>query len=83
MAAVTTSYPSRAFIGGERVDAASGETFDSLAPGTGKLLAKVAACGPEDVDRAVRSAPRRLRVRRLVGSRARPIARRSSSASPS
>jgi 4-(gamma-glutamylamino)butanal dehydrogenase len=56
MAAVTTSYPSRAFIGGEHVDAASGETFDSLAPGTGKLLAKVAACGPEDVDRAVRSA---------------------------
>jgi gamma-glutamyl-gamma-aminobutyraldehyde dehydrogenase len=56
MAVTTTSYPSRAFIGGEQVDAASGETFDSLAPGTGKLLAKVAACGPEDVDRAVRSA---------------------------
>ena len=56
MAVTTTLYPSRAFIGGEHVDAASGETFDSLAPGTGKLLAKVAACGPEDVDRAVRAA---------------------------
>jgi gamma-glutamyl-gamma-aminobutyraldehyde dehydrogenase len=54
--AVSTVYPSRAFIDGEQVDAASGETFDSLAPATGELLAKVSACGPEDVDRAVRSA---------------------------
>jgi len=54
--AVSTVYPSRAFIDGEQVDAASGETFDSLAPGTGEVLAKVSACGPEDIDRAVRSA---------------------------
>jgi gamma-glutamyl-gamma-aminobutyraldehyde dehydrogenase len=51
-----TTYPSRAFIGGEQVEAASGETFDSLAPGTGEVLTAVSACGPEDVDRAVRAA---------------------------
>jgi gamma-glutamyl-gamma-aminobutyraldehyde dehydrogenase len=56
MAVSTLSYPSRAFIDGEQVDAASGETFDSLAPGTGEVLASVSACGPEDVDRAVKSA---------------------------
>jgi 4-(gamma-glutamylamino)butanal dehydrogenase len=54
--AVSTSYPSRAFIDGEGVDAASGETFDSLAPATGEVLASVSACGPEDVDRAVAAA---------------------------
>jgi gamma-glutamyl-gamma-aminobutyraldehyde dehydrogenase len=54
----SSNFPTQAFIGGEPVDAASGETFDSFAPGTGELLAKVAACGPEDVDRAVRSARR-------------------------
>ena len=54
--AVSTVYPSRAFIDGEQVDAASGETFDSLSPSTGEVLASVTACGPEDVDRAVRSA---------------------------
>src|SRR4051794_17308076 len=54
--AVSTAYPSRAFIDGEQVDAASGETFDSLSPGTGEVIASVAACGPEDVDRAVAAA---------------------------
>lgn len=46
----------KAFIDGKPVDALSGETFDSVNPATGALLAKVAACGDADVDRAVRSA---------------------------
>lgn len=48
--------PTRAWIGGERVDAASGETFDSVSPRDGRVIASVASCGAEDVDRAVRSA---------------------------
>lgn len=54
----TRNLPTQAFIDGEHVDAVSGRTFESLAPGTGELLAEVAACGPEDIDRAVRSARR-------------------------
>ena len=50
------NFPTQAFIGGELTDAASGATFDSLAPGSGELLAKVAACDAEDVDRAVGAA---------------------------
>ncbi len=37
-------------------DAASGETFESIDPSTGKVLAQVAKAGGEDVDRAVDSA---------------------------
>ncbi|HEY3210078.1 MAG TPA: aldehyde dehydrogenase family protein [Actinomycetota bacterium] len=43
-------------IGGEFVDAASGETFDSIDPSTGEAFAKVAKGGPEDARRAVESA---------------------------
>ena len=46
-------FRSQAFIGGKFVDAASGETFDSINPATGEVLAKVAACDVEDVNRAV------------------------------
>jgi gamma-glutamyl-gamma-aminobutyraldehyde dehydrogenase len=52
----TTTAPAQAFIDGAFVDAQSGETFDTYAPATGEVLASLAACGPEDVDRAVRSA---------------------------
>ncbi len=50
------TFRDKAFIGGVFVDAASGETFDCVSPVDGAVLAKVAACGPEDVDRAVKSA---------------------------
>jgi gamma-glutamyl-gamma-aminobutyraldehyde dehydrogenase len=53
---IPTTLPHQAFIGGEFVDAASGETYDSLNPATGKPLASVAACGEEDVDRAAKAA---------------------------
>lgn len=48
----------RAFIDGRYVDAASGETFETLNPATGQVLAQIASGGAEDVDRAVRAARR-------------------------
>ena len=44
------------FIGGEWVAAASGETFESVNPYTGKAWALIPRAGAEDVDRAVRAA---------------------------
>ncbi|MGB0674529.1 MAG: aldehyde dehydrogenase, partial [Candidatus Puniceispirillaceae bacterium] len=44
---------STAFVDGGFRKAANGETFDSIDPATGKLLAKVAACDAADVDFAV------------------------------
>ena len=45
----------RLFIDGRSVDAASGRTFESQNPYTGRAWARVADGGPEDVDRAVAS----------------------------
>jgi 4-(gamma-glutamylamino)butanal dehydrogenase len=47
-----------ALIDGQFVDAASGETFDRINPATGEVVARVAACDAEDVDRAVAAARR-------------------------
>jgi acyl-CoA reductase-like NAD-dependent aldehyde dehydrogenase len=52
----TLSFRTQAFIDGRYVDAASGATFDSINPATGKLLARVAAGDEEDINRAVRAA---------------------------
>ena len=46
----------RMFIGGEWVDAASGATFESTNPFTGKPWALIPRASSEDVDRAVRAA---------------------------
>src|SRR5437667_6536830 len=46
----------QAFIGGDRRDALSGETFPMVNPATGEERARVAACGAEDIDAAVESA---------------------------
>ncbi len=46
----------RMLINGEWVDAASGRTFESRYPGTGEVIAHVAAGDREDVDRAVAAA---------------------------
>jgi acyl-CoA reductase-like NAD-dependent aldehyde dehydrogenase len=51
----------RLFIHGEWVGAASGKTFETKNPATGETLASVAEAGPEDVDRAVKSAREALR----------------------
>jgi phenylacetaldehyde dehydrogenase len=45
--------PNQLFIGGRWVDARSGETFTTMNPATGEVLADVASAGAEDVDRAV------------------------------
>jgi gamma-glutamyl-gamma-aminobutyraldehyde dehydrogenase/4-guanidinobutyraldehyde dehydrogenase/NAD-dependent aldehyde dehydrogenase len=50
------AFRSQAFIGGKYVAAASGETFEDISPIDGKVLARVAACDKEDVDRAVKAA---------------------------
>jgi acyl-CoA reductase-like NAD-dependent aldehyde dehydrogenase len=49
---------SQAFIDGAYRHAASGETFACVSPVTGETLIQVAACGSEDVDRAVGAARR-------------------------
>jgi acyl-CoA reductase-like NAD-dependent aldehyde dehydrogenase len=49
-------FRTQAFIDGRYTDAASGATFDSINPATGKLLARVAAGDAEDINRAVTSA---------------------------
>jgi len=49
-------FPTQAFIDGRYVDAASGETFDCISPSSGAVLARVAACDEEDVNRAVAAA---------------------------
>jgi 4-guanidinobutyraldehyde dehydrogenase/NAD-dependent aldehyde dehydrogenase len=46
----------QAFINGRYVDAASGETFDSVSPIDGRMLAKVASTDAADVDAAVAAA---------------------------
>ena len=45
--------PKRLLIGGQWVDSLSGETFDSVNPSTGKVIAQLAEGAAEDVDRAV------------------------------
>src|ERR1700736_177756 len=52
----TLDIRTKAFINGNYVDSASGATFDSINPGTGKLLARVASGDTEDVNRAVAAA---------------------------
>jgi 1-pyrroline dehydrogenase len=46
----------RMFVGGEFVDAVSGETLPVVNPATGEVIAHVPRAGEEDVDRAVRAA---------------------------
>ncbi|MBN3723629.1 aldehyde dehydrogenase [Burkholderia sp. Ac-20379] len=48
----------RALIDGARRDAQSGDTFATLNPATGKVLADIARCGAADVDAAVAAARR-------------------------
>lgn len=55
-AANNLSIRGQAFINGNFVDAASGETFASINPANGAVLAHVAACDVEDVNRAVLAA---------------------------
>jgi gamma-glutamyl-gamma-aminobutyraldehyde dehydrogenase len=49
-------YETKAFINGKFVDAASGKSFETINPATGKALVSIAAGDKEDVDRAVSAA---------------------------
>jgi 4-guanidinobutyraldehyde dehydrogenase / NAD-dependent aldehyde dehydrogenase len=67
-------FRTQAFIDGRYVDAASGATFDSINPATGKLLARVAAGDQEDINRAVLSA--RAAFRKGVWANLAPVKRK-------
>src|SRR5258708_30106671 len=62
----TLSFRTQAFIDGRYVDAASGATFDSINPATGKLLARVAAADEEHINRAVAAPPAAFPKRSLA-----------------
>src|SRR5256884_1622899 len=70
----TLEFRTQAFIDGRPVDAASGATFDTINPGTGKLLARVAAGDEEDINRAVAAA--RAAFRKGVWSQTAPAKRK-------
>jgi len=52
----TTLPVQRLFIGGELVDATSGQTFDTIDPATNRVIAAVQQASEADVDRAVAAA---------------------------
>ncbi len=54
--ATTAAKSFQNYIGGEWVDAASGETFETKSPATGEALGVFPRSGAEDVDRAVDAA---------------------------
>src|SRR6059058_6084346 len=64
--ATTTSTTYKNFIGGEWVDAASGETFESTSPANGDTIGVFPRSGTEDVDRAVAVAKEAFAEWRLV-----------------
>ena len=64
--AATGTKTFKNFIGGEWVDAASGETFESRNPATGEAIGLFPASGAEDVDRAVEAAQTAYQEWRLV-----------------
>jgi len=56
--AAALTWRTQAFIDGRHVDAFDGRTFDCISPIDGRVLAQVARCGADDVERAVRAARR-------------------------
>lgn len=64
--AVTGIRSFKNFISGEWVDAASGETFESLSPADGEALGTFPRSGAADVDRAVEAAKAAFEEWRLV-----------------
>ena len=52
----TLTLPTGAFIDGKACDVSSGSAFETINPATGAVLARIASCGPEDVDLAVAKA---------------------------
>jgi acyl-CoA reductase-like NAD-dependent aldehyde dehydrogenase len=64
--AATDQRTFRNFIGGEWVDAAGGETFESVVPATGETIGAFPRSGKDDVDRAVAAAKEAYAEWRLV-----------------
>jgi aldehyde dehydrogenase (NAD+) len=62
----TTLQQFQNFVGGEWVDAASGETFDSTSPADGETIGTFPKSGADDVDRAVAAAKEAYESWRLV-----------------
>jgi aldehyde dehydrogenase (NAD+) len=62
----STSVRDQNFIGGEWVEAASGETFDSTSPADGEQIGTFPRSGADDVDRAVEAAKAACEEWRLV-----------------
>jgi aldehyde dehydrogenase (NAD+)/gamma-glutamyl-gamma-aminobutyraldehyde dehydrogenase len=54
--ATDMTFPNLAFIDGEFRPAGSGDVFETINPATGAVIATVAHCGADDVDRAVTAA---------------------------
>jgi 4-guanidinobutyraldehyde dehydrogenase / NAD-dependent aldehyde dehydrogenase len=68
------SLRTQAFIEGRYVDAFDGRAFDCVSPIDGRVLGRIARCGGEDVERAVKSARAAFESGRW--SRARPAHRK-------
>ncbi len=51
-------FNGRAFISGQYVDAASGQTFECMNPANGQILCKIARCDAADVELAITGARR-------------------------
>jgi aldehyde dehydrogenase (NAD+) len=64
--ATTETKTYKNYIGGEWVDAASDETFESVNPATGERIGTFPRSTPEDVDRAVEAAKEAYESWRLV-----------------
>src|SRR5437868_5422329 len=64
--ATTETKTFKNFIGGEWVEAAGGETFESASPTTGEMIGVFPKSGTEDVDRAVAAAKTAYEDWRLV-----------------
>ena len=62
----TTVKQFQNYIGGEWVDAASGDTFDSTSPADGELIGTFPKSSAEDVDRAVAAAKEAFEDWRIV-----------------
>ncbi len=56
--AARQTFIDQALIGGQRLSAESGATFDAINPATRQVLARVSACGAAEVDLAVAAARR-------------------------
>jgi gamma-glutamyl-gamma-aminobutyraldehyde dehydrogenase len=64
----TLAVRDKIYIDGDWHDAASGETFETVSPRDGQVLAHVARGSDSDVDRAVRSGRRAFDERRWAGA---------------